>query len=199
MLRASRLMEARIPRNYHRMTRQAWLDVQPNGKASPWPVAVSDWAKGERGPFVTLVGSTGIGKSHVAVATLQHYMSGLGDWGRPKAWLNNETERLGGVFLHARELADEYTTGKFRGRPLLEAALRQPLRVVDDVAWDRNTEDLQRGAVGALIMDSEQTGFGTILTTNLPLEFFLSERLDHKITARLQTGVFVELEGEDRR
>lgn len=195
---SARLIEARIPRGYWHMTRQGWKEHDAKGRPTPWPANVSAWVRGEDGPFVTLMGVTGVGKSHVAVATLQYYLSNVGPWGRPKWWNElRSQQRDGGVFFTGRELAAEFPTGKFRGRPLLERALRAPLVVVDDVLWDRSLEDLERGAVAALIHNAEQTGAGLILTFNADLSIL--EGVDGRIVSRLNTGIFPKLEGEDRR
>lgn len=178
------------------MTRAGWSD---HGGETPWPAIVSSWVKGEGGPVVTLSGLPGIGKSHVGVATLMHYL-GPGAWNRHKWWDDNGTGgevRHGGMYCTGRELAEEYQVGKFRGRPLLTRALKEPLVVVDDVAWDRSLEDIERGAVASLISSAEQTQAGLILTTNLDPELFA--RIDGRVMSRLAAGVMVPLQGRDRR
>lgn len=200
----AKLAEARIPRAYWGMTRQAWKDTAPSGLPTPWPAEISAWVKGEAGPIVSLLGPPGVGKSHIAVATLIYYLASVGPWGRLKWW--NETPgqgetRTGGAFFTARELAFEFNAKNFNGRPqagpLLQRALAAPLVVVDDVFWDRSVEDFQRGAVASLIHNAEQTGAGVLLTMNVNAELFST--LDGRIASRLAAGLILPIEGEDRR
>lgn len=194
---SSRLGEARIPRAWWHMTRQTWKESSPTGRATPWPRAISEWARGARGPIVTILGSAGIGKSHIAVATLRYYLDSVGPWGRVKWWFEGSNRRDGGVFFTARELEAEFQATKFR-RPLLDRALRAPLVVVDDIIWDRSKVDIQTGAVAALIHNSDQTGAGLIMTGNITADFMVGD-FDGRIASRLSTGIILELEGEDRR
>jgi DNA replication protein DnaC len=178
------------------MTRGNWHEDK-----AAWPKLVSEWARGEGGPIVTLSGAPGIGKSHVAVATLIYYL-GTGPWGRHRWWADNGIGgevRYGGMYCTAQELASEFQAGKFKhgGRPLLARALREPLVVVDDVAFDRSTEDFQRGAVASLMSSAEQTKAGLILTTNLDLEFFM--QVDDRVASRGAAGLLVPMTGEDLR
>jgi hypothetical protein len=198
---AAKLAEARIPRGYWHMTRQAWRDKDECGRPTPWPTELSSWVKGEGGPVVTLYGDAGTGKSHMAVATLIYYLGGVGPWGRLKWWSDavpgQAEARNGACFFTGRELAAEYLVNKFRPRVLLERALAAPLVVVDDVLWDRSTDDLQRGAVAALIHSAEQTKAGLILTMNADDQFFLT--IDGRIMTRLAAGIMRKIQGEDRR
>lgn len=180
---------ARIPGDYCHMTRASW--------DGPWPAGVDEWCAGEKSGILTILGNgTGVGKTHVAMAVLRGYLDG-GPWERKTAWSSDDPKtrhRFNANFFHAVELQEE--ARKFE-RPLYELAHSSTLVVVDDAAWDRNSHDLQYGAVGALIHRIGLSGRSLIITTNLPKADFL--RLDPRILSRLAAGVVIELKANDRR
>jgi chromosomal replication initiation ATPase DnaA len=180
---------ARIPGNYCHMTRDAW--------EGEWQAGIDEWCAGSHAGILTILGSgTGAGKTHMALAVLRGYLDGS-PWERKTAWSSEDEKtrrRINANFFHAMELQEE--ARKFE-RPLYELAYGTTLAIVDDAAWDRNTHDLQYGALGALIHRVGLSGRSLIITTNLSKAEFL--RLDPRILSRLTAGVVIELKANDRR
>jgi chromosomal replication initiation ATPase DnaA len=180
---------ARISPEHFHMTRANWR--------GPWPAGIDEWCAGQGAQYLTILGGTGVGKTHLAVAILRGYLDGAPWEKRRVAWSSDDPatrRRSNANFFHAIELQEE--ARKFE-RPVYELAHGSTLSIVDDAAWDRNSHDLQYGALGALIHRSGISGRSLVITTNLPEREF--QQLDPRIVSRLSGGLVIVLGGKDHR
>lgn len=177
---------ARIPSLYRAMTFANYDSSEMNREALAYAKALSTGTSGTRGLF--LIGPTGVGKTHLAVATLQ-------------AWL--QTNRSGAFctvpFLMER--LRECVHLQERKSQYLERLSKVDLLVLDDFGAEHDTDWVREQLL--LIIDARYAeGKPMVITSNLTLEELEAEGgiASQRICSRLagSCDVFL-LDGVDRR
>lgn len=137
-----------------------------------------DW-RGTVGPWcLVLTGPPGVGKSHIAVATLRRFV----EEGRKVA---------GGMFRPEDVLLSEMRA-EYDGveTDVVKAAMECELLVVDDLGSTRVT-DWSASQLVSILNRRESEGRGTVVTTNLTLND-LAAMMDERLASRLAAGLVVK-------
>ena len=146
--------------------------------------AVRQWRPGDGPPIMVLAGPPGVGKSHIAVATLRRYL---------------RSGRCGCRFVAVPELLERLRAGYSAEAKESELAKleRYELLVLDDLGAARATDwsvDVQSSIISA----RHNQGRGLIVTTNLSLNQ-VADRIDERVASRLAESLAVRLDLADYR
>ncbi|NPA32736.1 MAG: ATP-binding protein [Aquificae bacterium] len=151
----------------------------------------------DEGKGLTFVGAPGVGKTHLAVATLRAIY---------------ETKGVRGVFFDTKDLIYRLKFSMEEGKDtkFLSAILSVPLLVLDDLGSERLSE-WQRELISYIITNRYNNLKSTIITTNYRLEpgeneasarisSDLSSRLGENVVSKIyEMNEVITLKGQDRR
>lgn len=142
------------------------------------------------GHSITLTGSCGTGKTHLAICLMRQI------WIKAGADQNNlpTYKSYPDLLSHIKQSwtgnpADEYT--------IINRLSNTPVLVLDDLGVGNHT-DWSRSIIYQVIDKRYRDCKQTIITTNLSMTK-LSELIDDRIASRLSDGIIVEMQGEDWR
>lgn len=186
-LRRNWLAERGVPPAYRDCTRETWDEG-----AMPWPVVLDEWSPPGSLAFI---GGAGLGKTHLAVATLVRLARDNADgWGRSR-------------FLYLPEFQDRIRSAigleaddpeLWKVERLKEAALEAPIAIFDDFASDEGGGRWSSGWIEFAIQRRHAYELTTILTSNARSLSAIA-RTSGRVASRLSEGVVVRLEGTDYR
>lgn len=177
---------ARIPALYRAMTFANYDCNEMNRDALAYGKTLSTGTSGGRGLF--LIGPTGVGKTHLAVAILQ-------------AWVQNNRSGAFCTVPLLMERLRECVHSHERKSRYLESLAKVDLLVLDDFGAEHDTDWVREQLL--LIIDARYAeGKPMVITSNLTMEEFEAEGgiASQRICSRLAGSceVFL-LDGEDRR
>lgn len=164
-----------IPAAYHEYTLMRWSGAVED--------TLLRWAKDRKDPrtFAVLSGSTGVGKTHLAMILLM------------------EAFKVGlhGYYVNARLLPPLLMDdSRVEEHPLWAKISRVPFLLIDDVGAEAD-RDFAADKIASLIEDRYLNRRKTIVTTNLTLTEIYSK--DARIGSRLSEGIDHVVQGKDWR
>ncbi len=137
------------------------------------------------GKMITLVGSTGTGKTRLVMAVYRQLRHGH------KCMFIRVPE-------YVMELQSTYSEwGAHEVGNMVKKACDQDILILDDLGSEKTTEFV-RASLFLIINHREMHGLCTFVTSNKSLGE-ISETLEERIASRLAAGLVIELDGADRR
>jgi len=149
----------------------------------------------EDGKGITFIGTPGVGKTHLAVATLKAIY---------------EVKKVRGIFFDTKDLIYRLRRSMEEGKDIkfLNAILNVPLLVLDDLGSER-LSDWQRELISYIITHRYNNLKSTIITTNFKLDreesntkisYDLGTRLGENVVSKIyEMNEILIIKGEDRR
>jgi len=159
-----------VPKRYLGCSQETW-----DGR---FPVALASW-NGDP-DTVLLIGPTGTGKTHLAIATL-------------RSWVLRGQD---GLYLSMVPALTLLKSDLERGRELLAVWAAQPLLVFDDFGREQRT-DYAVDMIRYLVESRYNAMLPTIVTTNLSDNDLA--KYDSPLASRLASGLVLKTTGRDRR
>jgi hypothetical protein len=167
---------------------ERYWDKTPGNWQGLWPDEIGDW---QFEPWsVTLLGGTGVGKTHLATALFNDVLKRMKKERRPAHpgfWFD-VTEALDKVRQEIGALGVSQTK---------ERLLDKRLLLLDDLGAERPTE-FALDTLRAVLTFRYNHLCPTIITSNAEHMSDL-EKFDVRVTSRLAEGIVIELAGADKR
>jgi len=172
-----------------RFIRASWESWDPPAKTTQFAAAQLERFREWRGAdpsetMVTLTGPPGVGKTHLATATLRRFVEGGKRGGR---WI---------AVSRMVETMREEVAGRVSGA-LMPRLISASLLILDDLGAQRET-DWTLDRLYLLLSERYNELRPTVITTNLSLDQ-IGERIDARIASRLVEGLVVPMRWDDHR